>query len=109
VPIFKHIHVTISLAELGQHRGSFEPMILNRLRDAGIPVLGTFIFLGVSEGTLFHTIDFHGSMVYDWTSEDIYARHILDVARRPRTLGIRNFLDCIIRRIVGRNLFSSRP
>jgi hypothetical protein len=92
------ISVTISIADLAECRlGTETAMILQKLRTSGIPVRGVLLFGGIQEGTLFETIDFNGNMIYDWVSEDYHARHILDVAARPRTLGIRDFLDVVLR------------
>jgi hypothetical protein len=68
------IAVTIPRWDLvSGRRDMLESMIIGRLRDAGIPVKGVLIFRGVSEGTLYETMDFQGNMVYNWISEDAHA------------------------------------
>jgi hypothetical protein len=50
---------------LETHLATMEPLILARLKEAGIPAKGTFFFEGLDSGTLYQLHEAHQT-VYVW-------------------------------------------
>ena len=66
----KEIVVEISAEDLiDMHSFSYEATIIARLRTAGIPVIGTLLFQGVSSGTLMQEENImNNSYIFRWKS-----------------------------------------